>query len=278
MNEKIDNSLKSFQAPNISHQNYQNVDKTGNNYKYQKNQYKFKNIIQDMINNKSNLVFNKIEIQNQINSNLFVPHSFKNKRIYKDFQSSNQNFMDRELKLKRQKIKEEKSISSNIKNNLVNINNNLNENINISPNNQQKNKISNIDNQNISTSKDLNNFSENCEQLDFLRKKRILEKEKEIDNNKLIYDEIKKMYNEYLNNNKNSLEDINIKLFSNENEYFKIQETIIINNEPICVIYLINNHIKKIFSINEAKECNDEEDIKFILEHIKSEIEKIINN
>ena len=278
MNEKIDNSLKSFQAPNISHQNYQNVDKTGNNYKYQKNQYKFKNIIQDMINNKSNLVFNKIEIQNQINSNLFVPHSFKNKRIYKDFQSSNQNFMDRELKLKRQKIKEEKSISSNIKKNLVNINNNLNENINISPNNQQKNKISNIDNQNISTSKDLNYFSEKCEQLDFLRKKRILEKEKEIDNNKLIYEEIKKMYNEYLNNNKNSLEDINIKLFSNENEYFKIQETIIINNEPICVVYLINNHISKIFSINEAKKYNDEEDIKFILEHIKSEFEKIINN
>ena len=86
------------------------------------------------------------------------------------------------------------------------------------------------------------------------------------------------MYNEYLNNNKNSLEDINIKLFSNENEYFKIQETIIINNEPICVVYLINNHISKIFSINEAKECNDEEDIKFILEHIKSEFEKIINN
>ena len=278
MYDKNDNALKYLRVPNTNYQKYQNNDKSKNKYEFEKIHYKFKDIIQDIINIKSNLALNKIEIQEQINNNLFIPYSFKNKRIYKNFKLSNPNFIDGELKLKVKKIKEEKSKPSNIENNLGDTYININKNINISPANQPVNKSSNINYRNISPSKDINNFSDNCNKLNFLGLKRNLENEQEIDKNKLIYDEIKKMYNEYLNNNKNKLENINIKIYSNENEYFKIQETIIINNEPIYIVYLINEHITKIFSINEEKNYNDEENINKILKEVKSKIEKITNN
>ena len=231
MTEKNDNSSKFLQVPNTSHQNYPNIDKSRKKYEYHKINYKLKNIIQDIINIKSNLVLNKNEIQDQINSNLFVHYLFKSNRIYKEFKLSNENFIDREKSTNTQKIKNEKYLL---------------------PNSETKS---------------------------FIGQKRNLEKEKEeeIDKNKLIYDEIKKKYNEYLNNDKNFPKNI-IKIFPNENEYFKMQETIVINDTPFCVVYSDNNYIRKIRAINENKDFYDEKNINFILEYVKSEIEKIIKN
>ena len=274
MNEKSDNVLKSINVPNSNHQNNQKIDKSRNINEHQEIHFKFSNIIKDIINNKPFIVLNKKEIEYQINSNLFIPYIFKSKRINKEFNLSNHNYNDKIDNFARHQIKEEKNLLLNKQNNLVNINNDNN---NFQHNNQQVNNSNNIDFQNISPSKELDVSSENNNELNFLGKKRNSENNPEIDKIKLLYDEIKKKYNEYINNNKNSLEKININIFTHESEYFKIEETIVIKEVPICILYLAYGHITKIYYINDEKYYDDEENIKYILEAIKSKFEEILN-
>ena len=274
MNEKNDNVLKSINVPNSNHQNYQKIDKSRNINEHQELHYKFSNIIKDIINNKPFFELNKKEMENQINSNLFIPYSFKGKRIYKEFNISNHNYNDKKDNFTRHQIKEEKNLLLNKKNNLVNINSDNNK---FQHNIQQVNNSNNIDFQNISPSKELDASSDNNNELNLLGKKRNLENNPEIDKIKLLYDEIKKKYNEYINNNKNSLEKININIFTHESEYFKIEETIVIKEVPMCILYLAYGHITKIYYIKEEKYYDDEENIKYILEAIISKFEEIIN-
>ena len=274
MNEKNDNVLKSINVPNSNHQNYQKIDKSRNINEHQELHYKFSNIIKDIINNKPFFELNKKEMENQINSNLFIPFSFKGKRIYKEFNISNHNYNDKKDNFTRHQIKEEKNLLLNKQNNLVNINSDNN---NFQHNIQQVNNSNNIDFQNISPSKELDASSDNNNELNLLGKKRNLENNPEIDKIKLLYDEIKKKYNEYINNNKNSLEKININIFTHESEYFKIEETIVIKEVPMCILYLAYGHITKIYYIKEEKYYDDEENIKYILEAIISKFEEIIN-
>ena len=105
-----------------------------------------------------------------------------------------------------------------------------------------------------------------------LGKKRYLDEQKEKNEIGDIYNEIKRIYEVYTNNNKGVQEHI---IYKNESNYYKKEETIFINNEAICTIYFSSGNIIKIFLINENKSYDKEDDIKYILENIKKEFKKI---
>ena len=98
-----------------------------------------------------------------------------------------------------------------------------------------------------------------------------------------VYNEIKHQINKYVKNN----EKLDVKkqlsnyILENKNDqtYYDLkQETLCINNKMVCVIYLENQKIKKIFTINNGKSFEKEDDILYLLNQIKSDLEKNINN
>ena len=67
-------------------------------------------------------------------------------------------------------------------------------------------------------------------------------------------------------------------ILENNQTYNLKQETLCINNKMVRVIYLENLKIKKIFTINNGKSFEKEDDILYLLNQIKSDLEKNINN
>ena len=146
------------------------------------------------------------------------------------------------------------------------INSNQNSNQNSYQNSYQGNISSNDENNILESDSKENTIKTN------LGKKRYLDEQKEKNEIGDIYNEIKRIYEVYANNNKGVQEHI---IYKNESNYYKKEETIFINNEAICTIYFSSGNIIKIFLINENKSYDKEDDIKYILENIKKEFKKI---
>lgn len=90
--------------------------------------------------------------------------------------------------------------------------------------------------------------------------------------NDKIYNEIKELYSKYKN-----IKD-KVMIYEGKEGFFEHNETIIIEEKPICIIYLFKNHINKIYLINEKSSTEDDKDIKEVLEKIKNRICNFMKN
>ena len=258
--------------------NYQGIKINKGKYKISDNFKRIKDETNKIIN--SNNKNEQKYLKDILDSNLLVPSVFKNKRIDKLFNASKNISSHQILKLFENKTKINKNDillnnnnDYNIKNSPRNIQNNISFNINVQ-NNIFNNQYDNISGRNNSEKNILNKKRKlNKEKVKEKEKENIKENENEI---KTIYKEIKNIYNDFIKNNE--IEDKqkqNIIIYENKRGYFERQETIVIKN-PVCVIYFNREDIKNIFLIKEEKMCDIEEEIKFVLEQIKSEIQNLI--
>ena len=272
MTESKDNIIGDINFPSSNQPNYQNrVESTYLN-DINKNICILKNSIRQLFNNKPNNKINKNEVQNCLDKNLFVPFIYKTKRYNKEFNDSKKIRLKNDDVFHKNNEKEEFNSFKDIKN--IKINSNNNDNLDFIQTNQN-NISSNINVQNnFFYNNNLDQISSKISQGEFLGKKRNIDKEKETNIIKGLYNEIKSKYNKYNNNIQE--ENNHIIIYTNQTGYFDKQETIIIKDEPVSVLYLKRGIITSIFSIKENKTYNDESDIKSILEQIKSEFEQIL--
>ena len=203
---------------------------------------------------KSKVELDKNDINKTLKNNLFIHSFFKKAKpdIIKNL-SHNNNINKNKLEV--------------IKN--LSLIHDINSNQNSNQNSYQGNISSNDKNNYLESDSKENTIKTN------LGKKRYLDEQKEKNEIGDIYNEIKRIYEVYTNNNEGVQEHIIYKNESNESNYYKKEETIFINNEAICTIYFSSGNIIKIFLINENKSYDKEDDIKYILEKIKKEFKKI---
>ena len=203
---------------------------------------------------KSKVELDKNAINKTLANNLFIHSFFKKAKpdIIKNL-SHNNNINKNKLEV--------------IKN--LSLIHDINSNQNSNQNSYQGNISSNDKNNYLESDSKENTIKTN------LGKKRYLDEQKEKNEIGDIYNEIKRIYEVYTNNNEGVQEHIIYKNESNESNYYKKEETIFINNEAICTIYFSSGNIIKIFLINENKSYDKEDDIKYILEKIKKEFKKI---
>jgi len=93
-----------------------------------------------------------------------------------------------------------------------------------------------------------------------------------------VYNEIKQKINKYVNGKLDVKKQLSNYILEFDQTYNLKQETLCINNKMVCVIYLENQKIKKIFTINNGKTFEKEDDILYLLNQLKSDLEKSINN
>ena len=226
--------------------NFQNKEKNA----IEKNFIKMKFSLEEFI--KSKVELDKNAINKTLANNLFIHSFFKKAKpdIIKNL-SHNNNINKNKLEV--------------IKN--LSLIHDINSNQNSYQNSYQGNISSNDKNNILESDSKENTIKTN------LGKKRYLDEQKEKNEIGDIYNEIKRIYEVYTNNNKGVQEHI---IYKNESNYYKKEETIFINNEAICTIYFSSGNIIKIFLINENKSYDKEDDIKYILENIKKEFKKNI--
>lgn len=222
---------------------------------------KIDGLLKQFIN--SNIKIEQKDIQDNFANNLFIPFFFKNKRRNEINNTQKTTNINNELKLIDNSQKENKK-DTNYFNNLLNNNhkkleNNISSNINVQNNILQPN---------------LNNISSHINLgKNMLGNKRKIDHIKENNEIKIIYEEIKQIYNEYVQNNKiKDKTKQNILIYNHKSGYFETEETIIIRNKPFCIIYLNREDIIKIYLIKEQNNYENEKDIKSILEKVKSEL------
>ena len=222
---------------------------------------KIDGLLKQFIN--SNIKIEQKDIQDNFANNLFIPFFFKNKRRNEINNAQKTTNINNELKLIDNSKKENKK-DTNYFNSLLNNNHKKPEN-NIS---------SNITVQNNILQPNLNNISSHINLgKNMLCKKRKIDHIKENNEIKIIYEEIKQIYNEYVQNNKiKDKTKQNILIYNHKSGYFETEETIIIRNKPFCIIYLNREDIIKIYLIKEQNNYENEKDIKSILEKVKSEL------
>ena len=114
----------------------------------------------------------------------------------------------------------------------------------------------------------------NNKNINLIGKKRKLDNKNEENNN--IYKEIKELFNKYKNNMKDKDIKNDIKIFEHKVGFFEQNDTIIIEEKPICVVYLNKEHINKIYLINEKNIIEDDNDIKDILIKLKDDLNNLI--
>lgn len=240
--------------------NYQNKIRKSENI-IKNNFSKIDGLLKQFIN--SNIKIEQKDIQDNFANNLFIPFFFKNKRRNEINNTQKTTNINNELKLIDNSKKENKR-DTNYFNSLLNNNHKKLEN-NIS---------SNITVQNNILQPNLNNISSHINLgKNMLCKKRKIDHIKENNEIKIIYEEIKQIYNEYVQNNKiKDKTNQNILIYNHKSGYFETEETIIIRNKPFCIIYLNREDIIKIYLIKEQNNYENEKDIKSILEKVKSEL------
>ena len=223
---------------------------------------KIDGLLKQFIN--SNIKIEQKDIQDNFANNLFIPFFFKNKRRNEINNAQKTTNINNELKLiDNSKIENKKD--TNYFNSLLNNNNHKKLENNIS---------SNITVQNNILQPNLNNISSHINLgKNMLGNKRKIDHIKENNEIKIIYEEIKQIYNEYVQNNKiKDKTKQNILIYNHKSGYFETEETIIIRNKPFCIIYLNREDIIKIYLIKEQNNYENEKDIKSILEKVKSEL------
>jgi len=276
MKENNDNILGDITFPSSNQSNYQNRVESQYINEIIKNIDKMKNSIRQLFNNKPNNKLYKNEFQNCLDNNLFVPIFYKTKRYNKEFNISKKINLGNDETFPKKKEKEEFNSFKDSKN--IIINNNNNDNLDNIQANQNNNISSKINVQNIILyNNNLDQISSKISQGEFLRKKRNIDKENETNIIKGLYNEIKNIYNKY-NNNNNQEENNHIIIYTHQSGYFDKQETIVIKGQPVSVLYLKRGIITSIFSIKENITYDDEDDIKSILEQLKSDFEQLIKD
>jgi hypothetical protein len=224
---------------------------------------KIDGLLKQFIN--SNIKIEQKDLEDNFANNLFIPSFFKNKRFNEinNSQKIGNNNNNTELKLIENSKKENKK-ETNYFNNILNNN----------PKKLLNNISSDIITQNNNLDQNLNKISSHINLgNNILGKKRKIDHVKENNEIKIIHEEIKKIYNEYMQNNKiKDKSKQNIFIYNHSSGYFETEETIIIQNKPFCVIYLNREDIIKIYLIKEQNNYENEKDIKSILEKVKSEL------
>lgn len=231
--------------------------------------------------NKSLNINNLKEKNNFINNNLNIfqkenlNNNQKNNIISKDYLSKNSNNNQNNninsegyLFQNSSEKKNKHYANINVQNIIFKLDNNLNEiSSRINPSNDlyNKNLLLNI-NSNINVNNNKIQFIGNKRNLDNLN---IEKTEKEI-----IYDEIKKLFN----NTKNNSIEFENKILENQSGFFNKNETIIMNNNAFCIIYLDRTIINSIYLINEETKIYDDNGIIEILNKIKNDMKNKIKN
>ena len=222
---------------------------------------KIDGLLKQFIN--SNIKIEQKDIQDNFANNLFIPFFFKNKRRNEINNTQKTTNINNELKLidnsKKENKKDTNYFNSLLNNNHKKLENNISSNITVQNNILQPN---------------LNNISSHINLgKNMLGNKRKIDHIKENNEIKIIYEEIKQIYNEYVQNNKiKDKTKQNILIYNHKSGYFETEETIIIRNKPFCIIYLNREDIIKIYLIKEKNNYENEKDIKSILEKVKSEL------
>lgn len=230
---------------NIPNTNYQNKDEIERNFP------KIRNIIDSLVNNNSNLRTNYHEFQDRLSHNFFIPHAFKDKRYIQEFKPANKESLEKELNRIKNQNRDE--VTNHDNKNYDSTNNKFN--------------INNEDSFEILVK---NNSGENLDTKNtkiFLGNKRKLNHENKKNEIPKIHEELINLYNSYSNDNKANEKSKNI-IYNGSRGYFDRNETIIINNIPICVIYFDHKNITKIYVIKERKNYERESDIKSILKQL----------
>ena len=258
LNENISKEINNLKT-NKSHQ--KNITKSENII--ESNFCKINGLLKQFIN--SNIKIEQKDLEDNFANNLFIPSFFKNKRFNEinNSQKIGNNNNNTELKLIENSKKENKK-ETNYFNNILNNN----------PKKLLNNISSDIITQNNNLDQNLNKISSHINLgNNILGKKRKIDHVKENNEIKIIHEEIKKIYNEYMQNNKiKDKTKQNILIYNHQSGYFETEETIIIRDKPFCVIYLNREDIIKIYLIKEQNNYENEKDIKSILEKVKSEL------